>query len=190
MEQDNRTDTAAYGDLLFLMEDARKQIAYYKNTYTAEVAGIEKRRYSLKTTFTYNLGFLVLLVLLEIFLIVSISDVNVILFVAMGIIIVLLLIGFIYLLRKVIKAFIIYRINTVPGVMPAYIKKHNIHTMVEEQEYCGKVLKRLLEYEAVLARIEKDMKSADIDPESALDEVTRMDFDIPDFKYTGGRSIK
>lgn len=188
----NRTEIYEYGDLLDLLDTTKKQIDYNKNIYTSEIEGIEKRRKSLKTTFTYNLFFLILLFLFDLFFSkVMMSSGGIVMqagetWIGIG----GLFVANIYMIIRVIKALIIYGINISPEFMIQYVVKHDIHTMVEEKLYCEQVLRQMLEYEAIVSKIEKGIKAETIDPETAKDEISKMNFDIKEFRYTGGRSVR
>lgn len=189
----DRTDVYEYGNLLAMIDDARNKIDYNKNIYTAELNGIGKRRNSLKTNVTYNIGFFVIWILISIIIRGMIAfgmNVHPIQLVAAIIAIVGIIAGYIYMVIRIIKAVILYRINVSADFMSGYVRRKGLHTMVEEEEYCGKVLKQMLEYESAITKMEKGVKEKSIDPEPAMDEITRMNFDIPDFKYNAGHSGK
>lgn len=189
----DRTDVYEYGELLEMIDDAKKKIEYNKNIYSAELNGIGKRRNSLKTNVTYNIAFLFIWILITFFIRGMIAfgmNVHPIQLVAALIAIVFMIIGNIYMIIRIIKAIILYRINMSANFMPGYVKRKGLHTMVEEEEYCGKVLSQMLEYESTITKMEKGVKEASIDPEPAMDEIIRMNFDIPEFKYNAGQSVK
>lgn len=189
----DRTDSREYGDLLTMIDDAKEKIAYNKNIYTAELNGIEKRRDSLKANVTYNIGFFVVWIIISFIIRTMISfgmmmhpiQLVVALVAILGIIV-----GNIYMIIRIIKAVILYRINMSVDFMPGYVRRKGFHTMVEEEEYCGKVLKQMLEYESAITKMEKGVKEKSIDPEPAMDEIVCMKFDIPEFKYNAGQSVK
>lgn len=189
----DRTDVYEYGELLEMIDDARNKIDYNKNVYTAELNGIGKRRNSLKANVTYNIGFFIIWIIISIIIRAMISFgmmVHPMQLVVALVAIVGIIVGYIYMIIRIIKAYILYQINMSANFMPGYVKRKGLHTMVEEEEYCGKVLSQMLEYESTITKMEKGVKEASIDPEPAMDEITRMNFNIPEFKYNAGQSVK
>lgn len=189
----DRTDIYEYGGLLTMIDGTKEKIDYYKNVYTAELNGIEKRRNSLKANVTYNIGFFVVWIIISMIIRGMISFgviLHPIQLVVALVAIAGIIAGNIYMIIRIIKAVILYRINMSADFMPGYVRRKGFHTMVEEEEYCGKVLKQMLEYESAITKMEKGVKEASIDPEPAMDEITRMNFNIPEFKYNAGQSVK
>lgn len=96
----------------------------------------------------------------------------------------------VFLICRVIRAYIIYQINVRAGFMTDYLQKHDIHTMIEEEAYCRKILQQMLGYETTLAHITKAVPKTTTEINAAMSEISAMNFDIKDFHYNAGRTIK
>lgn len=185
------TTSQGYFDLMNLMDATGKKIDYNKMVYTSEIDGLAKRRKSLKDNFVYNLVFLIVLFIFDIFYAnLMFGQASVMLqaaetWIAIG----ALCVATLYMIYRVIRAYIIYKVNVISGFMEDYLIKHDIHTMVEEEEYCRKILRRMLDYEATVSRLSKTVRT-DSDIQAAMDEISRMNFDIKEFHYNAGRSNK
>ena len=175
-----------------MIDNTGKQIEYYKMIYTAEIDGLAKRRHSLKTHFLYNVVFLICLIIFDsLFSNIMLSGGGVVMqtyegWIAVG----ALILGTIYMICRVIRAYIIYQINVRAGFMTDYLQKHDIHTMIEEEAYCRKILQQMLGYETTLAHITKAVPKTTTEINAAMSEISAMNFDIKDFHYNAGRTIK
>ncbi len=187
-----RTDSAGYGSLYIEIEQAKRNIEYYKNMYTAELDGIPKRISYMRSSMVINIVVLVLLILFKIMFSGVIKAGGGMLlrtfvgWLAIGVI----YIGIIYMVIRCAKAVRIYLINVVPDKFNNYIQTHGIHNIVEEKQYCEGVLKHMLEYERIVNKIEKDIKSETVKVDMAHQAIDAMNFDIKDFKYNAGRLDK
>lgn len=181
-----------YFDLMDMIDNTDKQIEYYKMVYTAEIDGLPKRRHSLKTHFIYNVIFLILLLGYDYFhLTVIVMGGGMILRTITGLIALgVLILATIYMIGHSIRAYILYQINMLPDFMTDYLQKYNIHTMVEEEAYCRNVLRQMLAYETTLAHIKKAAPKTTTEINAAMSEISAMNFDIKDFHYNAGRTIK
>lgn len=181
-----------YFDLMDMVDNTDKQIEYYKMVYTAEIDGLPKRRHSLKTHFIYNVIFLILLLGYDYFhLTVIVMGGGMILRTITGLIALgVLILATIYMIGHTIRAYILYQINMLPDFMTDYLQKYNIHTMVEEEAYCRNVLRQMLAYETTLAHIKKAAPKTTTEINAAMSEISAMNFDIKDFHYNAGRTIK
>ncbi len=181
-----------YFDLMDMIDNTDKQIEYYKMVYTAEIDGLPKRRHSLKTHFIYNVIFLILLLGYDYFhLTVIVMGGGMILRTITGLIALgVLILATIYMIGHTIRAYILYQINMLPDFMTDYLQKYNIHTMVEEEAYCRNVLRQMLTYETTLAHIKKAAPKTTTEINAAMSEISAMNFDIKDFHYNAGRTIK
>lgn len=181
-----------YFDLMDMIDNTDKQIDYYKMVYTAEIDGLPKRRHSLKTHFIYNVIFLILLLGYDYFhLTVIVMGGGMILRTITGLIALgVLILATIYMIGHTIRAYILYQINMLPDFMTDYLQKYNIHTMVEEEAYCRNVLRQMLAYETTLAHIKKAAPKTTTEINAAMSEISAMNFDIKDFHYNAGRTIK
>ena len=181
-----------YFDLMDMIDNTDKQIEYYKMVYTAEIDGLPKRRHSLKTHFIYNVIFLILLLGYDYFhLTVIVMGGGMILRTITGLIALgVLILATIYMIGHTIRAYILYQINMLPDFMTDYLQKYNIHTMVEEEAYCRNVLRQMLAYETTLAHIKKAAPKTTTEINAAMSEISAMNFDIKDFHYNAGRTIK
>lgn len=181
-----------YFDLMDMIDNTGKQIEYYKMIYTAEIDGLAKRRHSLKTHFLYNVVFLICLIIFDsLFSNIMLSGGGVVMqtyegWIAVG----ALILGTIYMICRVIRAYIIYQINVRAGFMTDYLQKYDIHTMIEEEAYCRKILQQMLGYETTLAHITKAVPKTTTEINAAMSEISAMNFDIKDFHYNAGRTIK
>lgn len=181
-----------YFDLMDMIDNTNKQIEYYKMIYTAEIDGLPKRRHSLKTHFIYNVIFLILLLGYDYFhLTVIVMGGGMIIRTITGLIALgVLIIATIYMIGHTIRACILYQINILPDFMTDYLQKYNIHTMVEEEAYCRDVLRQMLAYETTLAHIKKTAPKTAAEINAAMSEISAMNFDIKEFHYNAGRTIK
>lgn len=181
-----------YFDLMDMIDNTDKQIEYYKMVYTAEIDGLPKRRHSLKTHFIYNVIFLILLLGYDYFhLTVIVMGGGMILRTITGLIALgVLILATIYMIGHTIRAYILYQINMLPDFMTDYLQKYNIHTMVEEEAYCRNVLRQMLAYETTLAHIKKAAPKTTTEINAAMSAISAMNFDIKDFHYNAGRTIK
>lgn len=181
-----------YFNLMDMIDNTDKQIEYYKMVYTAEIDGLPKRRHSLKTHFIYNVIFLILLLGYDYFhLTVIVMGGGMILRTITGLIALgVLILATIYMIGHTIRAYILYQINMLPDFMTDYLQKYNIHTMVEEEAYCRNVLRQMLAYETTLSHIKKAAPKTTTEINAAMSEISAMNFDIKDFHYNAGRTIK
>lgn len=181
-----------YFDLMDMIDNTDKQIEYYKMVYTAELDGLPKRRHSLKTHFIYNVIFLILLLGYDYFhLTVIVMGGGMILRTITGLIALgVLILATIHMIGHTIRAYILYQINVLPDFMTDYLKKYNIHTMVEEEAYCRNVLRQMLAYETTLAHIKKATPKTTTEINAAMNEISAMNFDIKDFHYNAGQTVK
>lgn len=184
-------DSHRYFDLMNLIDTTKKKIDYNKMVFTSEIDGVAKRRKSLKNHFTYNLVFLICLLVFDSqYAWLMGSGASIMLqaaetWIAIG----ALIVATIYMIARVIRAFLIYWINTMSGFMEDYLIKHDIHTMIEEEAYCRTVLRQILDYEKTINRISKKIET-ESDIQTAMDEISLMNFDIKEYHYNAGRSNK
>ena len=187
----NRTDNSDYGDLYGRIDDARRKIIRLRDSYTNELKNIEKRREYQKNSVYMNILFIVVL-LIAALLVTAISngslgsgDLASTFQVFSGTLLVILIYIFIiYVIIRTVKAFFVYMINKRPDFMSCYVKSHNIKTFIDGAEYFNSLLAKLQNYQAVLLKIETEIKNQTINPDDAKKQLDEMDLTEHEFNYT------
>ncbi len=173
-----------FGELLERIEQSKERVEYFTNVYQAELEGIPKRLKSQRFGMHMNMVIVLLIMCFEAFFVIyTIADDGMAQFIGLF---AMLFIFILFLLQlwRTIKSFIIYNMNASQNFMTMYVMTHDIHNMIEERQYCNRILMRMRDYNEDIALIDAKISAKEIDVDAALSSLDKMDFDIEPFRYT------
>ena len=178
-EQFDRSQDNSRGNLLEEIDFKRKKMDYYKNIFSAELAAVPRKRKSILSSLIVNIA-LMIVVSLVLFYISSKSFLGLPLFFAT-------IIFVIYMITRLIRYIRIYLINIDTGYSKKYRIKHGVNTLVNEEEYCTKILAGIPIYLDKLSDIEsRIVADEDIDVAVMQNELDKIPSEFEDFRYTAG----